>query len=117
MIHILKYKLAPQHEQVLQFAGAVLPLHVAVDNGDAYLWAQVNDAAGPRGHRVHIYATGDDVVMADEPTAMYVGTYRLAEGRKMWHVYLDYKVVAVPAADPGDEEGLVLVNEKATTEL
>ena len=51
----------------------------------------------------------------------YVGTYRLAEGRKMWHVFFDHVPMALPAAapvdEPVDEEGLVLVNEKATTEL
>ena len=84
MAKIYKYHLGLGHTALSMPEGAQV-LTVQMQHGEACMWAKV-DPSKPLEVRVfHVYGTGHE--MPNDPLFIYVGTFQMANGAFVWHVF------------------------------
>lgn len=59
-------------------------LHVAVQSGQACLWAEVTPGERQESRKVFIYGTGHDL---EEGRGDYLGSFMLDDGTLVFHAY------------------------------
>lgn len=81
---IWKFPIQVHDEQEVVMPEGAQLLHVAMQQGQPCVWAQVNPDAAPTPRKIRVFGTGHD--MPDDP-GQYLGTFPMMEGRLIFHVY------------------------------
>lgn len=78
---IFKYVLQLGEHNIVQGCESFRPVHVAVQDGQLCVWAELDTAADPQNHRFAVIGTGHPAPVPGE----YVGS--VLSGMFVWHVY------------------------------
>lgn len=83
---IWKFPLRIDDEQIVTMPAVFRVLCVQVQRGVPCLWVMVDESSSPRDVSVSIRGTGHDV--SGIPPDDYVGTFQVADGALIFHVFL-----------------------------
>lgn len=81
---IYKYDLAISDQQLIELPIGAILLCVQVQHGQPRLWARVNPAQPKENKKIITHGTGH---MVPETTGRHIGTYQLADGNIVFHVF------------------------------
>jgi hypothetical protein len=84
---IWKYPLDVVDEQDIFMPGGAKPLCVQLQHGKPCLWALVDPSRAEVARTVFIFGTGNPAPVAG--VTNYVGTFQQADGRLVWHVFIN----------------------------
>jgi len=89
MITVYKYPIQVEDKQELEINRGFLPLTVQLQNGEPFIWAQVDTAQPKQKVIVRTYGTGHTIDMTKNP--LYIGSYQSKGGMFVFHVYVEYQ--------------------------
>lgn len=81
---IWKYPVPISSSFLLEMPRGATLLDVQVQHGAPYLWAMVDPTAAKVGRVLHVHGTGKGI---HEPSGSYVGSFQLAGGELVFHVF------------------------------
>lgn len=84
---IWKYPILTTDWQEIHIPRGADILTVQVQHGDACLWARVNPAQPPESRMIEVFGTGHEIHKDMGVERRYIGTYQLANGDLVFHVF------------------------------
>lgn len=82
---IFKYTLELIGTQIIRMPVDAIILTVQIQNGKPCLWAMIDDRLpADKAYKIDTYGTGHNV---SNESGAYIGTYQLAEGALVFHVF------------------------------
>lgn len=85
---IFKYELKVTDTQTIEMPAQAQILCVQSQNGKGQIWAKVNTLNEPVPRTFHTFGTGHELT---GDTCCYIGTYQIANGVLVWHVFESLK--------------------------
>jgi len=82
---IYKYPIRATDVQSVEMPEGAEILTVQTQNGDACIWALVNEDAPYKVRRIEVFGTGHQV--SEEHKRKYIGTFQLRGGALVFHVF------------------------------
>jgi hypothetical protein len=87
-MRIFKYTLEVIDTQIIKMPVDAILLTIQMQRGKPCLWALVDESLpSDKEYRIKTYGTGHKVPKA---AGIYIGTYQLAEGALVFHVFSEY---------------------------
>ncbi len=84
---VWKFAIQPLHVQHVKMPEGAKILCVGVQNGEAFLWAEVDPSAKETHRRIQVEGTGHEMHDELENDRRYIGTFFLSGGELVYHVY------------------------------
>jgi hypothetical protein len=75
------------HEQLIAMPQGATILTVQMQRGTPCLWATVDSNAPQTSRRIAIVGTGLEIKEHSAPIYKYIGTFQMADGAFVWHVF------------------------------
>ena len=87
MNQVWKFKITPENMSRIEMPEFAIVLHVAEQNGELCLWAEVDIENNPVERMFEVFGTGHNIDSQIGTYRSYLGTSMMCDGDLVWHVY------------------------------